>query len=166
MCKFFCVVLYVYLSKQLHQCTIFFLASWAIQLYHRRSRFWCPSYPYTSWNRPMLFNILQHFFSMFSSIYPSDILNCGPTSYLPLFLFITFNPAFMYFLSYAPNVVLSNCTNEPSSIPHREQVNLSLVITISMHVWSISWTKPLLLFFFLICYSVTISNLIWTLELF
>ena len=42
---------------------------------------------------------------------------------LPLFFFIAFNPAFVYFLSYAPGVILSNYTNEPSSFPHLQQVN-------------------------------------------
>ena len=34
---------------------------------------------------------------------------------IPLFFFIIFSPAFVYFLGYASDVILSNYTKEPSS---------------------------------------------------
>ena len=42
---------------------------------------------------------------------------------LPLFLFISFSPAYEYLLCYAPGVILSNYTSKSSSFGHVEQVN-------------------------------------------
>ena len=131
MCKFFCIVLSVYLSKQLHQCTIFFLASWAIQLYHWQSKFWCTSDPWTSLNRPTLFS-LQHFFSMFSSIPRTSWT--GQT-YSPTIFLYRIQSGFCVFFWVVLLVSFSATTPMNHLLFHTFSKSiLSLVITISMHV--------------------------------